>query len=84
MQKNNNTDNNNYKTKINMDVDVTLNAFYGCSMLSPTTRSLKNSKTEVISGVVTHPKTRHHRQCQYHLVSAKPPAKHLTNTLNKL
>ena len=30
-------------------VDVTLNAFYGYPMLSPTTRSLQNYKTEVIS-----------------------------------
>ena len=54
------------------------NAFYGYPMLSPTTRSLQNSKTEVISGVVTHPKTRHNRQSQYHLVFAKPPAKQHT------
>ena len=54
MQNNNNTDNNNYKTKIKKKkdlvapqlatVDVTLNAFYGIPMLSPTTRSLQNLK----------------------------------------
>ena len=49
-------------------VDVTLNAFYGYPMLSPTTRFLQNSKTEVISGDDTHPKT-----CIFIILTLAPP-----------